>query len=290
MLRLEEGNGEDDLGVINGMGCAWNPPDQYDCYGTVFGRVCCDNSIARHNDKDDRFKVKSLYQHEPPFGRVISVASTKDGLPVRIRPTVTDENRERMKYIRDEVVDALSIGFDPITWTVHSDILDDWGWPVWEFTEIELREVSPVTWGAVQGAIIEDVRMLARMQEQIQRAPQTPAELKAASLQLLETWRALASRTGVELTDAERADLAAARSHVRAVLELAEARGEGSIPDHPEKKHLAPEQSPDGDTRLEALFGTMGRLTEQLSREPENDAGAGPRVDALFDRMQRLSA
>lgn len=102
--------------------------------------------------KERKKRIKVLYQHEAPAGVPTLMEEQEKGLWTESLLPFTDENRERMEYVKAGAVDGLSIGFiaeefDYIQDEDDEDDEDDWFffWPTREITKIMLLEYSLVT-------------------------------------------------------------------------------------------------------------------------------------------------
>lgn len=110
---------------------------------------------------DSGGRVKILYHHDPTrlIGKPLSMReSDGEGLAVRGRLSDTDDGNEALTLMRDEVLDALSIGFDPIRWEMEQ--LED-GSAVRHLYEVRLWEFSLVTWGADPQAKVTELHSLS---------------------------------------------------------------------------------------------------------------------------------
>lgn len=105
-------------------------------------------------------RVKVLWQHNPdwPIGKPILLQETEVGLSVSAKISKTTMGNDCMTLIRDEVVDELSIGFDPIKF----DFEQVEGQEVRHIRELRLWEVSPVTFAADQMAKITEANRAMR--------------------------------------------------------------------------------------------------------------------------------
>lgn len=121
--------------------------DTKDFYKDVIRRKAFKKTI-----KERKKVIKVLYQHEHPAGVPTHMEEQEKGLWTESLLSLTDENRERIKYVNDGAVDGLSIGFiaeefDYIQDEEDEDDEDDWFffWPTREITKIMLLEYSLVT-------------------------------------------------------------------------------------------------------------------------------------------------
>ena len=107
--------------------------------------------------RENANRVKILLQHrvETPIGRPLKLEETPEGLYVRGKISDTKDGRDALVLMRDGVLDAMSIGFDPIRWEMrrHEDDGQDWR----HLSEIKLWEISVVTFPADPRAVITNV-------------------------------------------------------------------------------------------------------------------------------------
>jgi len=101
--------------------------------------------------------VKILWQHDAsePIGIPETMIETNTGLAVQGKISQTSRGKDALQLMRDRVVDALSIGFDPIKeeleFTPKGDI------QMRHIREVRLWEFSLVTWGADPNAKISEI-------------------------------------------------------------------------------------------------------------------------------------
>lgn len=194
----------EDLGTIVGVASTFEEPENYDCYGTVFGRNCYDEAIKMHEDGERLIKV--LWQHGrlSPMGMTTYIEALDDGLHVEGEPNELDPlNASRMSYIEKGIVDELSVGWHGkgARYEVIPDIKDDWGWPVIRYTNIPLKEWSPVTFGANENTWSEvkrEARALATATER--SAGRLPGQIHTLAITLL----ADANQRAAEAADGKR--------------------------------------------------------------------------------------
>lgn len=123
---------------------AWMP--------TVIERGAFTKTLAERSKQ-----VKILWQHDPdcPIGKPTMMEETAQGLHVRGKISETEHGKECLMLMRDEVIDSLSIGFDPIRFEMvkHEDDGQMWR----HIKEVRLYEFSPVTFPANAAAKITNV-------------------------------------------------------------------------------------------------------------------------------------
>jgi HK97 family phage prohead protease len=103
--------------------------------------------------------VKILWQHntDEPIGLPMRLFEGEDGLVIQGGISRTQRGRDALILLRDQVIDAMSIGFDTIKETTEE--LPD-GTVVRHIHEVRLWEISLVTFGADPNARILEVNKL----------------------------------------------------------------------------------------------------------------------------------
>lgn len=125
-----------------------------DSYGDVIAKGAFTDSLTAHKAKGRLPKM--LWQHDmaDPIGVWTEMSEDDRGLQVKGRLT-TSVPRAAAAYelLMDGALDGLSIGFRLEAYEVDEDEPD-----IWTLTRIDLKEVSIVTIGANENAVIEDVK------------------------------------------------------------------------------------------------------------------------------------
>lgn len=99
--------------------------------------------------------ARVMWQHREPIGVITSYRDTDEGFEVTGRISETERGNEAMTLLKDGVVRSLSIGFEPIEYTVEKREGQD---DLLHFTKVRAREFSLVTFPAYDSAAIKDVR------------------------------------------------------------------------------------------------------------------------------------
>lgn len=134
--------GDDTGWEIAGLASTWwGEPD---AYGDVVQPGAFADSIAAR-------PTKFLYEHHTPIGKQLELRETDDGLYGRWSVVNTTAGTDAYKLAKAGVLDALSIGYFPVEWTIRAD-----GVRVLE--KIDLLEVSAVAIPANEHAVITDVK------------------------------------------------------------------------------------------------------------------------------------
>lgn len=109
-------------------------------------------------------KIKVLWDHFAPFGMPAEMREEDHGLHVVGKAADTQENKDRLQYMADGVVDSMSIGFsipEGKSWWEEDD--DAPYGMVRHITEVKLYEFSPVMFPANELAVISGVRKQAEL-------------------------------------------------------------------------------------------------------------------------------
>jgi HK97 family phage prohead protease len=133
-------------------------------YTEVFRRSAFDRTIAERGP--EAVKLLALHNRDAmPLGRATLLRPEARGLYGEFHVSRTAAGDEALALVNDGAVDAFSIGFRPIPsgdrWNPERTRV--------ERTEVALREVSLVPWGAYAGAVIEGVRTAPRLSTETAR-------------------------------------------------------------------------------------------------------------------------
>lgn len=104
-------------------------------------------------------KIKVLWEHREPFGMPAEMREDEHGLHVVGKASDTAENKDRLTYMAEGVVDSMSIGFtipEGKSWWEEAE--DAPFGIVRHITEAKLYEFSPVMFPANELAAISNVR------------------------------------------------------------------------------------------------------------------------------------
>lgn len=148
-----------DKRTVAGIAVPWNQPadvgevndrGQLTRYREEFVRGAFTRTIAERGDR-----VKFLAHHNSTvnaLGRATLLREDSAGLYAEFYVSRTRDGDEALELIRDGVLDSLSVGFHPISEDTRSKP------GTVRRTEVGLREVSAVNFGAYEGARILAVR------------------------------------------------------------------------------------------------------------------------------------
>lgn len=126
-----------------------------DAFGTVFDKGAFKKSI-RQKFTGGKGKVKFLFNHDPfsILGTLTKLRENEEGLEFEGLVSDTPLGNDTLTLVQDGALTDNSIGFRRQKTELQGDDDD----PVLHFTQVELFDVSPVTFGANDLAVIGGVR------------------------------------------------------------------------------------------------------------------------------------
>ncbi len=151
-----------DSGFIKGLAATYG--GQPDAEGDVIAPGAMTSSL--NNIKASGKRLKMLLQHDPgqAIGLWVSLKETRDGLQVEGKLSLdADDARNAYAKLKDGTLDALSIGYR----TLSAEPRPGGGRTL---TEIEIVEISVVTFPANAGAVVTDVKGADASQPKAQKA------------------------------------------------------------------------------------------------------------------------
>ncbi len=123
-----------------------------DLVGDIMEEGCYRKTLAERGPMGSN-DIKILWEHHSPFGMPIKMYEDYHGLYVVGKASDTQENKDRLVYMRDGVVKSMSVGFripEGKSW------FEDDGW-IRHIQEVKLYEFSPVTFPANEQAVVTNV-------------------------------------------------------------------------------------------------------------------------------------
>jgi HK97 family phage prohead protease len=135
--------------IFNGYASVF---DYLDSHNEIIVKGAFLKSIQRHNRES--LKVKLLWQHDTqkPIGVINQISEDNKGLFVDVAlNSSVNQAREVAALVKQKAVDSFSIGFD-----IEKYRINNLGQR--EITQVDLWEVSVVTFPANQEAKIENIR------------------------------------------------------------------------------------------------------------------------------------
>ena len=135
---------DDKKGIFKGYASVYG---HIDAHETIFDRGAFSKTI-----KENRSRVKVLWNHndDEPIGIPLDLQSDDHGLYIEAKISETTRGKDTLILLKDKVITELSHGFDTIQ--------DRWEKGIRHLKEVRLWEVSPVTWGSNDMALINSVR------------------------------------------------------------------------------------------------------------------------------------
>lgn len=156
---------DDDAMTFSGIGVPYNEVIEH-----WFGR---EQFAPGSVDSEDAL---ILYGHYDPIGRLESGEDTEAGYRVNARLSDTTRGRDVHTLMKDGVLTKMSIGFEPIEYSVSED--DEGELITW--TKVRAREFSVVPFPAYDSAAVETVRHRHTKETPMPTETLTRAELDAA--------------------------------------------------------------------------------------------------------------
>lgn len=137
-------------------------------YGAVFGNVDSGGDVIEHGAFAKTLakgweRVKILALHNDgilPIGKPLELREDENGLYLKAKISDTAMGRDVKTLIKDGVLNELSIGYDAV-------IFEYDGNQIRHLKELELFEVSVVTWAMNEQAIITDYKSMQSRADEI---------------------------------------------------------------------------------------------------------------------------
>lgn len=188
---------------FEGYASIFNTPDSYK---DIILPGAFKKTIKEKGPKEDPKKgivksgIKALWQHNPdwPFGLPVVMNEDSTGLFHRTQVSATKENEDRLTYMEDTVVDGESIGFITLDSDWDEEDEDDY-WPTRYIKEVDLWEISPVTFPAHSDAVTSLVRRSRELRGAVRSADHgriliTATKMKGISVPAVEEAISVLSR------------------------------------------------------------------------------------------------
>ena len=151
-------------------------------YGAVFGNVDSGGDIIEHGAFTrtlakgwERVKILALHNDAIlPIGKPVELREDENGLYLRAKISDTATGRDVKTLIKDGVLNELSIGYEPVVFEYDGN-------QIRHLKELELFEVSVVTWAMNEQAVITDYKSMQSRADEIRDAVSiNPEYLKGA--------------------------------------------------------------------------------------------------------------
>lgn len=136
---------------VKGIASTFEEPENHDSFGDIIAEDAFDESVAERGPKGLN-RIKMLWMHRFAMGMPKAIEKQSTGLFWDALATRTRENEERLAYMRDRVVDGLSIGYRTKAFEWVDTVRTRWGRPVRRLLKVDLHEVSPVIFPANDNA------------------------------------------------------------------------------------------------------------------------------------------
>lgn len=138
-------------------------------YGAVFGNVDGGGDIIMPNAfsaslariKAEGRAVPMLWQHNPEKPLSVWDVIEEDGNGLKCAGSVPDDfelARQARATIANGAVTGLSVGFECIRYEIDENMHDKHGWPIRKLIEVDLWEISPVTFPMNASARINQIK------------------------------------------------------------------------------------------------------------------------------------
>lgn len=140
-------------------------------YGAAFGNVDSGGDVIEHGAFTktlakgwERVKILALHNDAIlPIGKPLELREDENGLYLRAKISDTATGRDVKTLIRDGVLNELSIGYEPVVFDYDAN-------QIRHLKELELFEVSVVTWAMNEQAVITDYKSIQDRADEIRYA------------------------------------------------------------------------------------------------------------------------
>lgn len=198
-----------DSGEFEGYGSTFG--GEPDAYGDVIAAGAYADSLSAHKAKGTMPKLFWQHNADEPIGKWLDAQEDDHGLLMRGKLNVSvQRGREAHALLKEGDIDGLSIGYRIKSYSVDTES------GVWTLEKLDLVEVSIVSVGANENAVVQNVKAAKAAHDLMER-------LKAGDRlteREFETWL---KGLGLSNSQAERA----ARVHLKGQGEPAEAAEDG---------------------------------------------------------------
>jgi uncharacterized protein len=170
--------------TVVGIACPYDSPALISGPGGSYHEVFRRGSFARTISERGPSKVKFYAEHASrslPLGRAELLREDAAGLYCELRVSQTAAGDEALALIRDNALDALSVGFSPVRESRNESS------GLVERTEVRLHEISAVSWPAYDGARILAVRHDLTLRGETPLLTRARRAQRLAELLVLET-------------------------------------------------------------------------------------------------------
>lgn len=151
-----------ETGEFEGYGSTFG--GEPDAYGDVIAEGAYSDSLAAHKSKGTMPKL--FWQHDPgePIGKWLDAREDSHGLLLRGKLNMdVQRGREAHSHLKEGDIDGLSIGYRIKAYSVDTET------GVWTLEKLDLIEVSIVSVGANENAIVQSVKAAEAAHDLIER-------------------------------------------------------------------------------------------------------------------------
>lgn len=165
-VSFELKNLNEETGIFEGYAAIFG---NIDSYGDVIERGAFAKTIQTRANR-----IKICWQHNPnePIGIPLELKEDDRGLYVKGKISLTSRGKDVLTLMRDGVINELSIGYNSIDHTYDGNVR--------HLKEVELWEISPVTWAANNLAVITNVKKVTPFSDLPLADPSTSWDAGAA--------------------------------------------------------------------------------------------------------------
>lgn len=135
-----------DAREFTGIGVPWNT--EIEMFGGMWREKFHPGSV------ENAETALILWRHDDPIGRVTTAEETEDGMQITGKLSDTERGREAYQLLKDGVITRMSIGFEPLEYTI--DETDDTD--AITYTRVRAHEFSLVPFPAYDSAKVTSVR------------------------------------------------------------------------------------------------------------------------------------
>lgn len=134
----------DENGIFEGYAAVFG---NVDSWGDILEQGAFTKTLSKRANR-----IKICYQHNPmqPIGVPLELREDTKGLYIKGKISQTTLGKDVLQLMRDGVITELSIGYNTIKYEMDG--------PYRRLKEVELWEISPVTWAANELALITSVK------------------------------------------------------------------------------------------------------------------------------------
>lgn len=198
-----------DSGEFEGYGSTFG--GEPDAYGDVIAEGAYEDSLATHKSKGTMPKLFWQHNSAEPIGKWLDAKEDDHGLLLKGKLNMdVQRGREAHALLKAGDIDGLSIGYRIKEYSVDTDS------GIWTLEKLDLIEVSVVSVGANENAVVQSVKAAKAAHDLMER-------LKAGDRLTEREFEAWLKGLGLSNSQAERA----ARLHLKGQGEPADAADDG---------------------------------------------------------------